>query len=31
MPTLEFNSETMPTPQEFARMLREANEQYDII
>jgi hypothetical protein len=29
MPTFEFNSETMPTPEEFARMLREASEQYD--
>jgi len=29
MPSFEFNSETMPTPEEFTRMLREASEQYD--
>ncbi|HEX6386052.1 MAG TPA: hypothetical protein VF177_15385 [Anaerolineae bacterium] len=29
MPTFEFNSATMPTPEEFAKMLREASEQYD--
>lgn len=29
MPTFDFTSETMPTPDEFARMLREASEQYD--
>lgn len=29
MPTFHFTAETMPTPEEFRRMLREAEENYD--
>jgi hypothetical protein len=29
MPTFHFTAETMPTPEEFRRMLREASENYD--
>ena len=29
MPTFHFTAETMPTPEEFRRMLQEARENYD--
>lgn len=29
MPTYEFNQNTMPSPEEFAQLLREGDEQYD--
>jgi hypothetical protein len=29
MPVFEFDHETMPTPEEFAQLLRTGNEQYD--
>ena len=29
MPTFQFDHETMPTPEEFRRLLRVSDEQYD--
>ncbi len=29
MPTFQFDHETMPTPEEFAQLLRGGDEQYD--
>jgi len=29
MPTYDFNQNTMPSPEEFAQLLRERDEQYD--
>jgi len=29
MPRLEYNQETLPTPEEFVQTLRETSEQYD--
>ena len=29
MPMFEYNHESMPTPEEFIKTLKEASEQYD--
>jgi hypothetical protein len=29
MPMLEYNKETMPSPEEFIKVIRESSEQYD--